>query len=117
MLERVPVIKAKFEMIKVVLGGKLSRDDLSHPKYYRVLIDALEDTYLQLNDDICESLVMCKECAHKRDILLHYIKLLDSFDPDSDVSPENEAELEKFPDIVNEIIERITMVLSKSTDL
>lgn len=113
MLKKVPVIKAKFEMIKVVLGGKLSKEDLLHPKYLKILIDALENTYLQLNDDICENLVMCKECAEKRDTLLQYINLLDSFEPDSKVSAEDEAQIEKLPEIINEIIQRIDIVLNE----
>ena len=74
MLEKVPVIKAKFEMIKVVLGGKLSIEDLMYPKYLKILVDALENTYLQLNDEICESLVMCKDRITSYNVC--YTKLL-----------------------------------------
>ncbi len=116
MLEKVPVIKAKFEMIKVVLGGKLSIEDLMYPKYLKILVDALENTYLQLNDEICESLVMCKECAQKRDILMQYIDLLDNFEPGSKVGPEVEAELEKFPKTIDMIIDRINAVLNESNE-
>ncbi|MGC9351029.1 MAG: hypothetical protein ACP5D3_03495 [Sulfurovum sp.] len=111
MKEKILVIKAKFEMIKIVLGGRLTADDLSHRKYLKVLIDAAENTYLHLNDSICESLVMCKECAHKRDILNRYINLLDNIELGETIDNEMEEELSKFPEAINEIIDRINTVL------
>jgi len=59
------IIKAEFEMLKIVLGRILRAEDLSHKKYLKVLIDATENTYLQLNASLCESLMMCKEYAKK----------------------------------------------------
>ena len=111
MKENIMVIKAKFEMIKVVLGGTLTAEDLSHKKYLKVLIDATENTYLQLNDSICESLVMCKECANKRDVLQRYIQLLDNIELGQKIDAQMEEELTRFPEAINEIIDRINTVL------
>ena len=111
MKEKVLVIKAKFEMIKIVLSGELTPEDLSHKKYLKVLIDAAENTYLQLNDSICESLLMCKECANKRDLLEKYIQLLDDIELGKEINAQMEEELAKFPEAINEIIDRINTVL------
>lgn len=111
MKEKVLIIKAKFEMIKIVLGGALKAEDISNKKYLKVLIDAAENTYLQLNDSICESLVMCKECASKRDLLQKYIQLLDDIELGKEIDAETEKELERFPEAINEIIDRINTVL------
>ena len=115
MKEQILVIKAKFEMIKIVLSGSLTIEDLSHQKYLKVLIDASENTYLQLTDGICQSLVMCKECANKRDILNEYINLLDDIELGKPVTPEIEAKIIKYPEVINEIIDRINTVLSDIT--
>lgn len=112
MKDKVSGIKAKFEMIKVVLGGSLTKEDLSHKKYLKVLIDAAENTYLQLNDSICDSLVMCKECANKRDLLQKYIQLLDDIELGQEIDAKMEEELAKFPEAINEIIDRIDTVLN-----
>lgn len=111
MKEKILVIKAKFEMVKIVLGGTLTAEDLSHKKYLKVLIDATENTYLHLNDSICESLVMCKECANKRDILNRYINLLDNIELGETIDTEMEEELAGFPEAINEIIDRINTIL------
>jgi hypothetical protein len=111
MKEKIMVIKAKFEMVKIVLGGTLTAEDLSHKKYLKVLIDATENTYLNLNDSICESLVICKECANKRDILTKYLNLLDNIELGKTIDAETEKELARFPETINEIIDRINTVL------
>jgi hypothetical protein len=113
MKEQILVIKAKFEMIKIVLSGSLSIEDLSHPKYLKVLIDASENTYLQLTDGICQSLIMCKECANKRDILNKYINLLDDIELGESITSEMTEELSRYPEVINEIIDRINTVLNE----
>ncbi len=113
MKEQILVIKAKFEMIKIVLSGSLSIEDLSHAKYLKVLIDASENTYLQLTDGICQSLVMCKECATKRDLLNKYINLLDDVELGKPITTQMKEDLEKYPDVINEIIDRINTVLTE----
>jgi len=112
MESNINVIKAKFEIIKTILGDSLSLEDLSQPKYLKVLIDATENTYLQLNDGMCESLNMCKECAQKRDMLNNYIQLLDSIELGKQLGDTIEEEIEKFPKIIEDIIHKIDVVLS-----
>ncbi len=110
---KIDLIKAKFEMIKTILSGSLSLEDLSQPKYLKILIDASENTYLALNDGMCESLNMCKECAQKRDILHNYIQLLDSIELGNQLTHSLENELLKFPKIIDDIIDKIDLVLAK----
>jgi hypothetical protein len=113
MISKINAIKAKFEIIDTILGESLTLDDLSQPKYLKVLIDASENTYLQLNDSMCESLNMCKECALKRDILHNYIQLFDSVELGNQLGNTIEEELAKFPQIIEEIIQKIDAVLAK----
>ncbi len=112
MESNINIIKAKFEIIKTILGDSLSLEDLSQPKYLKVLIDASENTYLQLNDGMCESLNMCKECAQKRDMLNSYIQLFDSIELGNKLSNTIEEEIAIFPKIIEEIIYKIDVVLS-----
>jgi len=107
------IIKAKFEIIKTILGDSLTLEDLSQPKYLKVLIDASENTYLELNDGMCESLNMCKECADKRDMLHNYIQLFDSIELGNHLGNAIEKEIAKFPNIIEEIISKIDAVLAK----
>ena len=113
MKSNINVIKAKFEIIKTILGDSLSLEDLSQPKYLKILIDASENTYLQLNDGMCASLNMCKECAHKRDMLHNYIQLFDSIELGNKLGNTLEEEIAKFPKIIEEIIHKIDVVLAK----
>ncbi len=107
----IETIKAKFEIIHIILSDTLHIDDLKHPKYLRALIDATESTYVYLNDSLCESLTMCRECAQKRDILMQYITLLDDIDNGTEVTPVMAQKLSAYPEVVNSVIERIDEVL------
>ena len=113
MISKINVIKAKFEIIKTILGDSLTLEDLSQPKYLKVLIDASENTYLQLNDGMCASLNMCKECAEKRDMLHNYIQLFDSVELGNQLGNTIDEELAKFPKIIEEIIHKIDVVLAE----
>jgi len=111
MVEKINIIKAKFEMIKTILGDTLTLEDLSHPKYLKILIDASENTYLQLNDGMCDNLSMCKECASKRDTLNNYIQLLDDIELGNYVNEDIEQKLSQYPKIIQDVIDRIDTVL------
>ncbi len=107
----IEMIKTKFEMIGIVLNQSLHVDDIAHSKYLRALIDATENTYVHLNDSLCESLTMCQECAQKRDILMQYLTLLDDIENGTQVTPQMSEQLTAYPEVVNSIIQRIDKVL------
>ena len=107
MENNIRIIKAKFEIIKIILGDSLRLDDLSQPKYLKVLIDACENTYLHLNDGMCASLDICRECAQKRDMLHTYIQLFDNIELGKYMDTTEEEEIEKFPKIIENIICKI----------
>ncbi len=108
----IETIKAKFEMIQVAVGKDLNIDDLSQSRYLRAVIDATEHAYVHLNDSICESLYMCKECAQKRDLLMHYLTMLDDIDEGMILKPETIQELARYPEEISNVIERIDNVLA-----
>lgn len=108
---RIPLIKAKFEMIQLLVGDQLKSDDLQHAKYLEVLLSALEHTYLQMNEELCQSLVMCKECAEKRDLLMQYMTLLDDLEFEDQLSEEEEKMLQKLPLDIQDTIDRIDKVM------
>ena len=107
----IETIKAKFEMIQVTLGKELNPDDILHSKYLRAVIDATEHAYVHLNDTLCESLYMCKECAQKRDMLMHYLTILDDIDEKQKIPGEAAQELARYPEEISRVIERINNVL------
>ena len=110
MIDEIKVIKAKFETIKIIVGDTLTRDDLSHEKYLHVLIDAIENAYLNLNDAICDDLLMCQQCAQKRDVLNEYLHLFDDIEIGK-IPKDREEKISKFPEIIQQIIDRINTVL------
>jgi len=111
MIDEIKMIKAKFETIKIVTGDALTKEDLSNPKYLRALIDATESTYVHLNDSICDDLVMCQECAHKRDLLNEYLHLFDDLELGK-TAHDIEEKIAHFPEAIKQIIDRINTVLS-----
>ena len=108
----IETIKAKFEMIQVAVGKDFNIEDLSQTRYLRAVIDATEYAYVHLNDSICESLYMCEECAQKRDLLMHYLTLLDDIDEGMALEPETVQKLVRYPEEISKVIERIDTVLS-----
>ena len=110
MVSEIKTIKAKFETIKIITGETLSLEDLSNPKYLRGLIDATEDTYVELNDSICNSLLMCQECATKRDLLHEYLHLFDDIELGRTMH-DIEEKVAHFPEAIKQIIDRINTVL------
>jgi len=112
MVSEIKMIKAKFETIKIITGESLSLEDLSNPKYLRALIDATENTYVELNDSICNSLLMCQECAAKRDLLHEYLHLFDDIELGTAMY-DTEDKVAYFPEAIKQIIDRINTVLVK----
>ena len=110
MVDEIKMIKAKFETIKIVAGDALSIEDLSSPKYLKALIDATENTYIHLNDSICEDLHMCQECAQKRDLLNSYLHLFDDLELGKTVH-DAEERIAAFPEAIKQVIDRINTVL------
>ncbi len=111
----IEIIKAKFEMIRILLREEFAATDLECGAYRRALIAATENTYVHLNDSMCDNLVMCRHCAQKRELLMQYLHLLDDLDNGSSMTSEMRGKLEAFPKLVNETIERINHVLSQLT--
>ena len=111
MVNEIKMIKAKFETIKIITGDALSLEDLSSPKYLRALIDATESTYVHLNDTICADLVMCQECAQKRDLLNEYLHLFDDLELGKTIHAV-EDKIAHFPEAIKQIIDRINTVLT-----
>jgi hypothetical protein len=110
MISEIKMIKAKFETIKIMTGDVLTTEDLSSPRYLRALIDATENTYVHLNDTMCASLVMCQECAQKRDLLNEYLHLFDDIELGR-VIHDVEEKVARFPESIKQIIDRINTVL------
>jgi len=110
MVGEIKMIKAKFETIKIITGEVLTQEDLSNPKYLRALIDATESTYVHLNDAICDDLVMCQECAQKRDILNEYLHIFDDLELGEKVH-DIEEKIAHFPESIKQIIDRINTIL------
>ena len=110
MVSEIKMIKAKFETIRIITGDVLTLKDLSNPKYLKALIDATESTYVHLNDTICEDLVMCQECAQKRDILNEYLHIFDDLELGKQVH-NIEEKITHFPESIKQIIDRINTVL------
>ena len=111
MIDEIKMIKAKFETIKIIAGEALTREDLSSPQYLRALIDATESTYVHLNDTICADLVMCQECASKRDLLNEYLHLFDDIELGRTVH-DAEEKIARFPEAIKQVIDRINTVLT-----
>jgi len=107
----IETIKAKFEMIQVTLGKEINPEDILHSRYLRSIIDATEHAYVHLNDALCESLHMCQECAQKREMLMHYLTMLDDIDEKQEIPEEAAEELAHYPEEISRVIERIDNVL------
>ena len=110
MVDEIKVIKAKFETIKIIVGDTLTRADLKHEKYLQVLIDAIENAYLNLNDAICDDLLMCQQCTQKRDVLNEYLHLFDDIEIGK-IPIDRDEKISKFPETIQQIIDRINTVL------
>ncbi|AKF24633.1 hypothetical protein YH65_03950 [Sulfurovum lithotrophicum] len=110
MLDEIKMIKAKFEMIRIIVGDTLTLEDLSNPKYLKSLIDATENTYVHLNDSICEDLHMCRECAQKRELLSSYLHLFDDLELGKTVHDAHD-QIHAFPEAIKQVIDRINTVL------
>ena len=98
-------------MIQTVLDGTLTVEDISHQKYLKILINVSENTYVELNDSMCDSLDMCQECAEKRDLLNHYLQLFDDIELGHEITDSIKKELEEYPKIIDDIINKINIVI------
>ena len=99
-------------MIEIIAGEAMTSKDLSSPEYLRALIDATENTYVHLNDTICASLLMCKACAQKRELLSEYLHIFDDLELGR-VAHDVEEKVARFPTAIKEIIAQINLVIKE----
>jgi len=111
LIYEIEIIKARFETIKVLLGESLTLEDLSSPKYLKALIDITENSYVHLNDSMCESLMMCKECAEKRELLSEYLNLFDDIELGRVIEGAEER-VARYPQTIKEVIDKVNTVLN-----
>ncbi len=109
MINEIKVIKGKFETIKILVGDRLSPEDLVYKKYLKVLIDTIENVYLHLNDVISEDLHICQQCAEKRNMLYEYLHLFDNIE--IGMTPEDsEEKIAEFPAVIQQVIDCINTI-------
>lgn len=99
----------QFEEIQSLLksGGNKDND------YFTKLSIATEEAYFTMNAGMCSNTTICKDCSENRDFVHTMMELLASLETDSTKAPQYSSQLSEYSLKVNDILSRITSVISK----
>lgn len=101
------VLKTRFRMALLFTGDELDLKMLKeNPAFLSGLIRVFEVLYVSINNEMCESSLVCKECAKKRDRLREYLDIFDRI-LEGEELPEDVVKINWVPETLKEVIDRI----------
>jgi hypothetical protein len=112
MLQTVQNIEKKFLGIKQIIGADFSASHLRDSGFVSGLKEAVEETYLLLNEGMCEEISVCKECAKNRDYLQTMITELENIENGDKITAAVEDRFISFSLMLDDLLSRVDSVVS-----
>ncbi|MDD5717529.1 MAG: hypothetical protein PHW64_06965 [Sulfuricurvum sp.] len=109
MFELIREAQSKFQEIAALLNSPEKQTDL----YFTQLGELTAQAYVLMNEGMCESTTVCHECAKHRDFLYTVLPVIESLRENSDVTASVTEHLAQYRVMVNEVLSRISAVLSE----
>jgi hypothetical protein len=116
MLQTVQNIDKKFQEIKQIIGNDFSATHLHDSGFVSRLREAVEKTYLLLNEGMCEELSVCKECARNRDYLQTMIVELENIENGDTITEAVEDRFVSFSLMLDDLLSRIKSVIGELSE-
>ncbi len=111
MKETIKKIERQFLDIREIMGDELDVSALEDSRYLDRLSNCIDETYIVLNQGMCEELEMCHTCAKHRDILGTVMETLNDLDSGANITDDVILELKDFVNTLDDILVRIKEVL------
>jgi len=106
-------IKAKFLEVQNIIGNDFSINHLDDSQFVTKLSTAVELTYIELNEGMCEEIQMCHTCAENRDNLREIMVMLEDIDAGATLTDAIGDHFMAFSLEINEVLKRIDGVLAE----
>jgi hypothetical protein len=116
MLQTVQKIETKFRGIKEIIGADFSASHLHDSDFVARLKEAVEETYLLLNEGMCEQVAVCKECARNRDYLQTMIVELENLESGVAVTAAVEDRFMGFSLALDDLLSRVGSIVSELSE-
>lgn len=113
MLQTVQNIETKFREIKQIIGDDFSVSHLHDNAFVSRLREAVEETYLLLNEGMCEEISVCKECAQNRDYLQKMMVDLEAIESGETITEAVEDRFMGFSLMLDDLLSRVSGVVSE----
>lgn len=113
MIQSITLMQQRFGEVKMVIGNDFSIDHLHDTSFVERLIVAIEETYIVLNEEICKSMDVCKQCASHRDKMQNMMILLNDILDGSSITHETEVAFSDFKTLLDDVIERATQMVKE----
>jgi hypothetical protein len=113
MLQTVQNIEKKFREVKQIIGNDFSASHLHNSGFVSRLREAVEETYVLLNEGICEEVSVCKECANNRDHLQTIMVELENIENGDKITAAMEDRFMSFSLMLDDLLSRIKSVIGE----
>ena len=112
MKEKIIEVQDRFIEIKTMLATDDLNTKLLDDKFLEKLTDNVEETFVKMNEGICESAQMCYSCANQRDYLRDVVDLLEEIEDVNEIDENLNRDIVTFKSNIDETLGRIDDVLA-----
>ncbi len=112
MRNKIVEVQDSFLEIKTMLATDDLNTKLLEDKFLEKLTDNVEETFVKMNEGICESAQMCYSCANQRDYLRDVVDLLEDIEDADEINDTLNADIVTFKSNIDETLGRIGDVLA-----
>ena len=106
-------VKERFLEIKNIIGDDFSMHHLDDSAFVSRLAEAVEEAYIELNEEMCEELEVCHTCAQNRDNLREIMVMLDDIESGATITDAIGDHFMAYSLELDSVITRIDGVLEK----
>lgn len=107
-------VQQEFMRLSIILAKLDFEKSLTDLALLAQLNDALTDTYVVLNKDFCENVIICEKCMDNRDQLRYLSEIIDICEEKKEISEEAFLALKDFSLSIPEILSKMETVYIQS---
>lgn len=113
MVQTIRDVEQRIAIIKALIHNDFEPTHLEDAEFVKVLTNSVEDTYMLMNEGMCEELTACQRCTKSRDNMRNIMDLLEDIEAGDPVTPEMADRFRHFSVELDEMTERLSEVLAE----
>lgn len=106
MVNSIKMMQGKFKEIQMLIGNDFTVTHLQEPSFVQALVEVVEETYILLNEEMCNQLEVCHQCASHRDVMQAMVVTLNDILDGVSVNEKMAIQFAAFPQLIDDVITR-----------